>query len=316
MTGFRKRREAQRGGDRDLIRPGWRNDYALGSGRPNALLSGGSKGAKRRKKHAERAEEVQVLADCLAVFEDALIFDKFTQVAAKKKTSGCASEDVTCPSRSPDSELGSVIDAVQQRLRAAAARNPKKSGGLANKVCVILKGDASPVKCTLASPRRSERMSSSSVGNMDTGGTSKDSIRTATSGRKSTSKALSASLEDTGICNMRDRIVAKKKKVAEEANKQLSMKKNAPKTTKKAEADEEGRQLTKLPDRALEDFVGDVGGMADTANSRVHRLLTFDTGGLFSIAWCAWCHEHDACTCQGSGLRSRLGSAGKICRFF
>ena len=54
---------------------------------------------------------------------------------------------------------------------------------------------------------------------------------------------------------MRGRIVAKKKKVAEEASNQLSTKKKVPKVTKNAEADENGRQLTKLLDRALKDCV-------------------------------------------------------------
>ena len=34
------------------------------------MSSGGPKGTKRRKKHAERAEEVEALAERLAVFED------------------------------------------------------------------------------------------------------------------------------------------------------------------------------------------------------------------------------------------------------
>ena len=55
---------------------------------------GGPKGANR---HAERAEEAQVPAGRLAVFEDA--FGKVTRVAAKKKTSGYnyASEDDILP---------------------------------------------------------------------------------------------------------------------------------------------------------------------------------------------------------------------------
>ena len=89
------------------------------------------------------------------------------------------------------------------------------------------------------------------------------SIRTAASGRRSTPKALSSALGDAGICDMRGRIVAKKKKVAGEANKQPSTKKTVPKVTKKAEADEDVRQLTKLLDRALKGCVEDVGSMAD-----------------------------------------------------
>ena len=76
--------------------------------------SGGSKGAKRQNKHAERAKEVHILADRLTVFEDA--FAKATRVPAKKKTSGYASKDDTRPSRSPDSELRGVINVVQQGL--------------------------------------------------------------------------------------------------------------------------------------------------------------------------------------------------------
>ena len=70
-------------------------------------------GAKRRKKHAERAGEVAVLAGPLAVFEDA--FEQVTRVAAMKKSSGYASEDSddTRPSKSPDSELCIAIAAVQ-----------------------------------------------------------------------------------------------------------------------------------------------------------------------------------------------------------
>ena len=72
---------------------------------------------------------------------------------------------------------------------------------------------------------------------------------------KRASKALSIAFEDAGICNMRGRIVAKKKNVAEEANKQLVTKKKVPKVTEKAEADGHGRKLTKLLDRAPKDCV-------------------------------------------------------------
>ena len=50
------------------------------------LASGASKGAKHRKKHAERAEELAVLADRLTVFEKALA--KMAKAATKKKPSG------------------------------------------------------------------------------------------------------------------------------------------------------------------------------------------------------------------------------------
>ena len=60
--------------------------------------------------------------------------------------------------------------------------------------------------------------------------------------------------EDTGICDMRDRIATRKREVADEANKQLGTTKTKdPKKTKKVEADADGRQLTKLLDRALKD---------------------------------------------------------------
>ena len=63
-------------------------------------------------------------AERLVVFEDtyALMFDKVTRVAAKKKSSDYASKDNTRPSRSPDYELGGVIDAVQRGLRSAALK--------------------------------------------------------------------------------------------------------------------------------------------------------------------------------------------------
>ena len=75
---------------------------------------------------------------------------------------------------------------------------------------------------------------------MDTNATSNQSIRDVASGRKSASKALSVAFEDTGICNMRDRIAIRKNEVAEEANSQLSTKKKEPKNTKKVEADADG----------------------------------------------------------------------------
>ena len=111
-----------------------------------------------------------------------------------------------------------------------ALKSPKKSGALANKVCSLLKGEATPTKYTLASPRRSEQTPPSSGGSMNTNAMSNPSIRTVALDRKSTSKALSVAFEDTGICNMRDRIATRKKKVADAANKQISTtKKKGPK---------------------------------------------------------------------------------------
>ena len=140
--------------------------------------SGGPKGAKRRKKHAEfeRAEEVEALAERLAVFEGA--FDKATRVAAKGKSSGCASGDYTRPSRSPDCELRDT-DAVQHGLRSAAMKDPncKKSGALvlANAVCSLLK--VNPPRRNTPLPLRDEWASLGS-GSMDTNATSNPSIET------------------------------------------------------------------------------------------------------------------------------------------
>ena len=114
-------------------------------------------------------------------------------MAAKKKTSSYSSEDDTRPCKSSGSELRGVIDAVQQGLRAAAAKNPTKFSALANKVRAIMKGDATPVKYNIASPGRSQRTSPSSGGSMGTGGASSQSIRAVASGRRSTSNALSVS---------------------------------------------------------------------------------------------------------------------------
>ena len=96
---------------------------------------------------------------------------------------------------------------------------------------------------------------------MVTSGPPSGFTRTGTSGKKSSSKALSSSFKDPGICNMRDRIAAKKKRVADEATTKTSTKENAPRMTKKA--DEEGKKLTKLLDRALHGCVEDTWAMAD-----------------------------------------------------
>ena len=80
-----------------------------------SLATGAPKGAKRRKRHAERASEVADLCDRLHVFEEA--FEKVAKSAATKKPSGYSSEDDTRPNKSPDSELRSVVNAVQRGLR-------------------------------------------------------------------------------------------------------------------------------------------------------------------------------------------------------
>ena len=95
-----------------------------------------------------------VLADRLTVFEEA--FDKVAAAATKKKPSGYAmyyaSEDDTRASKLHDSELRNAINAVQRRLRKADAKEPKTS---AKNFCELLNEDASTVKCTHTTPRRS-----------------------------------------------------------------------------------------------------------------------------------------------------------------
>ena len=96
---------------------------------------------------------------------------------------------------------------------------------------------------------------------MYTCATSHQSIRTAASGRRSTSKALSV-FKDTGISNVRDRTVLvvkillkKKKETEEDGTKMLSTKKTDPKKTMKSEAYEDDRQPTKLLGRAFKGCV-------------------------------------------------------------
>ena len=77
--------------------------------------SGASKGAKRRRKHAERAHEVEGLSHRCQVLEDA--FEKVVKAASTKKPSGYASEDDTRPNKSPESELRNIVLAIQRGLR-------------------------------------------------------------------------------------------------------------------------------------------------------------------------------------------------------
>ena len=76
-----------------------------------SLASGAPKGAKRWKRHAERATEVADLCDCLHVFEE--VFEKVTKADSTKRPSGYSSEDDTRPNKSPDSELRSVTQRCQ-----------------------------------------------------------------------------------------------------------------------------------------------------------------------------------------------------------
>ena len=115
---------------------------------------GASKGAKRRRKHAERAMEVADLCNRLHVFEEA--FEKVAKAASAKKPSGYSSEDDTRPNKSPDSELRSVVNAVQRGLRKArTTMEPKKKDDLAKKVCALLTKDGDAGPYTPLKPRRS-----------------------------------------------------------------------------------------------------------------------------------------------------------------
>ena len=92
--------------------------------------SGASKGAKRRKKHAERAHEVEGLSHRCQVLEEA--FEKVVKAASTRKPSGYASEDDTRPNKSPDSELRNIVLAIQRGLRKEdTAVEPKKTDDLA-----------------------------------------------------------------------------------------------------------------------------------------------------------------------------------------
>ena len=91
-----------------------------------SLAPGAPKGAKRRKRHAERASEVADLCGRLQVSEEA--FEKVAKAASTKTPSGHSSEDDTRPNKYPDSELRSVVNAVQRGLRKARVRrwNPRR----------------------------------------------------------------------------------------------------------------------------------------------------------------------------------------------
>ena len=136
------------------------------------LASGASKGAKHQKRHAERATEMADLCGRLHVFEEA--FEKVAKAAATKKPSGYSSEDDTRPNKLPDSELRSVVNAVQHGLRKArTSMEPKKEDDLSNKlnkVCALLTKDGDAGLYTPTKPRRSPRGASpKSVGSMASG---------------------------------------------------------------------------------------------------------------------------------------------------
>ena len=191
-----------------------------------------------------------------------------------KKPGGYSSEDDTCLHKSPDSELRSVVLAVQRGLRKARTTlASQKKDDLANKVCALLTKDGDAGLYTPIKPRRPPRRTPpSSVGGMASGHPGPSSIARS-SGRKGASKALSGSFGDDldhAMDNLRERIATrkeKKKQVAEGANKSQSSRGKASKDSKKATTDDEGRTLTKLIDRALHDISGETGEMDDAKDA-------------------------------------------------
>ena len=183
---------------------------------------------------------------------------------------GYSPADVTRPNESRDSELHSVVNAVQRGLRKVRAKELKKKDDLANKVCALLNknGDAIDYKPTKPG-RSSRRASPKSAGSMDTR-SPVGSMRTGSSGLRSASKALSVSFDDDhAMETMRERMATRKKKkqMADDATKSLSSKGKALKGTKKSTVDGEGRKLTKCLDRALQDCVGDIEDMEDATQA-------------------------------------------------
>ena len=223
--------------------------------------SGASKGAKRRRKHAERAHEMEGLSHRCQILEEA--FEKVAKAASTKKPTGYASEDDTRPNKSPESELRNIVLAIQRGLRKEDKTvEPKNTDGLAKNVCALLGSNDDAGLHTPTKPRRSPRKSPTSVGSMASGHPGPSSVA-GSSSRRSASKALSADFgDDHAVENMRIRIAfrkAKEKKmqVAEGANKSQSTQGGSSKDTKKATIDEEGRKLTRLIDRALHDILGE-----------------------------------------------------------
>ena len=87
--------------------------------------------------------KVEGLSHRLEVLEEA--FEKVAKAASTKTPSGYASEDGTRPHKCPDSELRSIVLAVQRGLRKTHTTvESKKKDDLVNKVCTLLttKGDA------------------------------------------------------------------------------------------------------------------------------------------------------------------------------
>ena len=239
--------------------------------------SGASKGAKRRRRHAERAQEMAGLSNRCHVLEEA--FEKVVKAASSKKTCGYASEDDTRPNKSPDSELRSVVLAVQRGLREKnTAVEPKKKDDLAKKVCALF-DDAGPY--TPAKPRRNPRRASpASVGSMASGVPAPVSIG-GSSSRKSVSKALSVDFGDNhAMENMRKRIAVRKAQREDERKKQVpegakgsqSTRGGSSKEAKKATTDEVGRKLTRLIDRALRDIPEEAEEVAEPKSSDCEAL--------------------------------------------
>ena len=105
----------------------------------------------------------------IILFEEA--FEKVVKATSAKKPSGYASEDDTRPNKSADSELRSIVLAIQRGLRKTDTTfESKKKDDLAKKVCALLTKDDDAGPYTPIKPRRSlRRMSPSDVGSMASG---------------------------------------------------------------------------------------------------------------------------------------------------
>ena len=174
--------------------------------------SGASKGAKRRRRHAGRAHEVEGLPHQCHVLEEA--FEKVVHAASTKKPSGCVSEDDTRPNKSPESEIRNIVLAIQRGLRKEdTTLEPKKTGDLAKKACALLGKDDGAGPYTPVKPRRPlRRTPPASVGSMASGMRGPSSMVGSTS-RKGAIGALSAGFGDVhAMETMRIRIASRKAK--------------------------------------------------------------------------------------------------------
>ena len=181
-------------------------------------------------------------------------FEKVVKAVSTRKACGYASEDDMRLNKSLDSELHSIVLAIQHGLcKKNTALEPKKTDNLAKEVCTLF-DDAGPyIPAKLwqspcrASPVSVGSMVSSMLGPSSMGGSAS---------RKSVSKALSVDFgDDHAMDNMRKRIATrkakeeeKKKQVPEGAKGSQSTQGGSSKEAKKVTTDEVGRKLTKLID--------------------------------------------------------------------